>query len=86
MNKTEPPNKKIIICFPIFISGNKSPKAKYLAHPKTEPDYRLGRKHSEFIISLTELGYNFDLNIFKTHLSYYINKKINQIQHTSTIE
>lgn len=34
--------------------------AKYLAHPKTEPDYRLGRKHSEFIISLTELGYSVD--------------------------
>ena len=34
--------------------------AKSLAHPKTEPDYRLGRKHSEFIISLTELGYSVD--------------------------
>ena len=30
---------------------------KYLKHPSKEPDYRLGRSHSEFVTSLKEKGY-----------------------------
>ena len=30
---------------------------KYLKHPSKEPDYRQGRKHSEFVTSLHESGF-----------------------------
>jgi lipoate-protein ligase A len=30
---------------------------RYLKHPTREPDYRDGRKHSEFVTSLKEVGY-----------------------------
>jgi lipoate---protein ligase len=56
--------------------------AKYLAHPKTEPEYRLGRKHSEFIISLTELGYNFNLDLFKNHLTNHVKNEFNMLHLT----
>ncbi|MGV8963843.1 MAG: lipoyl protein ligase domain-containing protein [Candidatus Saccharimonadaceae bacterium] len=30
---------------------------KYLKHPSKEPDYRIGRSHTEFVTSLKETGY-----------------------------
>ncbi len=30
---------------------------RYLKHPTKEPDYRNGRKHSDFVTSLKEIGY-----------------------------
>jgi len=40
---------------------------KYLKHPSKEPDYRLGRSHSEFVTSLSERGFSDNLqNLYKT--------------------
>ncbi len=34
---------------------------KYLKHPKREPEYRLNRKHIDFISSITAENYNVDI-------------------------
>lgn len=36
--------------------------AKYLQHPSKEPDYRAGRKHQEFVTSITEAGYPLSIS------------------------
>ena len=38
---------------------------KYILHPSREPDYRKGRKHSEFVTSLFDEGYNLNINELK---------------------
>lgn len=43
--------------------------AKYLKHPKKEPDYRKGRKHTEFITSLKNEGYNINYKTLNFCLS-----------------
>ena len=42
---------------------------KYLKHPTKEPDYRLGRSHSEFVTSLKEKGYTKSYHHLETELS-----------------
>lgn len=42
--------------------------ARYLVHPATEPDYRKGRKHMEFITSLSSREYSFDERLFTANL------------------
>lgn len=34
---------------------------KYLKHPSKEPDYRNGRSHSDFVTSLQEAGFKYDI-------------------------
>ncbi len=33
--------------------------SKYLSHPRREPDYRAGRKHDDFVTSISNEGYRF---------------------------
>jgi lipoate-protein ligase A len=35
--------------------------SRYLQHPSREPDYRMGRKHGEFVTSLWEQGYSLSI-------------------------
>jgi len=42
---------------------------RYLKHPSKEPDYRLGRSHSEFVTSLKEKGYNRSYHQLESELS-----------------
>jgi len=42
---------------------------RYLRHPSKEPDYRLGRSHSEFVTSLKEKGYNQSYHQLESELS-----------------
>jgi lipoate-protein ligase A len=41
----------------------------YIKHPTKEPDYRKGRKHSEFVTSLHEAGYPLKFRQIKSSLS-----------------
>lgn len=44
---------------------------RYLKHPVREPDYRQKRKHSEFVTSLHNEGYNIDYKDFAAILETY---------------
>jgi lipoate-protein ligase A len=50
---------------------------KYLKHPSREPDYRLGRKHSDFVTSLVESGCSKNYNQLKDTIYDVFNEKIN---------
>ncbi|MDD2636153.1 MAG: hypothetical protein PHW82_11740 [Bacteroidales bacterium] len=41
---------------------------QFLRHPKTEPEYRRKRKHSEFITSLNQQGYMINLEILRSDI------------------
>jgi len=44
---------------------------RYLKHPGREPDYRLNRRHSEFVTSLKNEGYNIAYNDIEAILNSY---------------
>lgn len=56
--------KKDVLLYHAVINMGESATTfeRYLKHPTKEPDYRNGRRHSEFITSLKEIGYtrNYD--------------------------
>lgn len=45
----------------LLVCDNREAIAKYLAHPSSEPDYRKGRRHADFISSLTNETELFEL-------------------------
>jgi len=47
--------------------------SKYLQHPKKEPDYRKGRSHKEFVTSISEAGYNLEIEMLKEKLQSKFN-------------
>lgn len=49
---------------------------RYLSHPSREPDYRKGRRHSEFITSLFEEGFYFEISDLHRALDEEFEKKI----------
>jgi lipoate-protein ligase A len=51
----------------INVSEDVSLIERYLKHPKREPDYRKGRKHSEFVTNLKNLGYQIDIPQLLSH-------------------
>ncbi len=44
---------------------------RYLKHPGREPDYRLNRKHGEFVTSLKNEGHNIAYNDIEAKLNSY---------------
>ncbi len=44
---------------------------RYLKHPGREPDYRLNRRHGEFVTSLRNEGYNIDFKDIETKINSY---------------
>lgn len=44
---------------------------RYLKHPGREPDYRLNRRHGEFVTSLKKEGYNIDYKEIEAKLNSY---------------
>ena len=50
------------------ISESGSIMEKYIKHPLREPDYRGGRSHKNFVTSLKDQGYYFDISWIKRTL------------------
>lgn len=42
---------------------------KYLLHPSREPDYRKGRKHSDFVTNFHNLGYKIEIPELQKHFN-----------------
>jgi lipoate-protein ligase A len=51
----------------------------YLKHPKKEPDYRLGRKHEEFVTSLKNEGYSFSYNDLSAKIQESISALLSEL-------
>ncbi|MEA4981081.1 MAG: hypothetical protein VB066_00050 [Paludibacter sp.] len=51
---------------------------KYLRHPGKEPDYREGRKHSDFVTSLREQGYTGSMESLIEYIIRYLRPAQNQ--------
>lgn len=63
-------NKKALLYHAVLNLGEPAATfEKYLKHPVKEPDYRNGRKHSEFVTSLREKGYTSDYTLLKDILN-----------------
>ncbi len=56
------------------ISESPAVIAHYLSHPKREPDYRNGRRHSDFVTSLELKGYQIDIRKLQQILESYFLK------------
>jgi len=50
---------------------------RYLKHPTKEPDYRLGRSHSDFVTSLKEKGYTGSYYQLQKELSLSFERSFN---------
>jgi lipoate---protein ligase len=55
---------------------------RYLKHPVKEPDYRKGRTHKDFVISLEQEGYSFMIEEIKNILISTFEKTLN-VKHYS---
>lgn len=51
----------------------------YLKHPKKEPDYRMGRKHEEFVTSLKIEGYEFSFSELSVRLQQSISGLLKEL-------
>lgn len=67
-------NKDMLIYHAVLNLGEPATTfERYLKHPVKEPDYRLGRKHVDFVSSLKESGYNGNYSKAIQKLSYCLN-------------
>jgi lipoate---protein ligase len=53
---------------------------RYLLHPPKEPEYRKGRKHSDFVTSLIREGYNFKTMELVSGFKEFLRKNIDRIE------
>ncbi len=54
--------------------------SKYLRHPSREPDYRAGRKHDEFVTSISSEGYRFSPGV----LMEMLNRRLSSLMMSQT--
>ncbi len=54
--------------------------SKYLRHPSREPDYRAGRKHDEFVTSISNEGYRFSPGV----LMEMLNRRLSSLMMSQT--
>jgi len=69
---------KNVVFYHAVLNISESPKlfSKYLKHPQREPDYRTGRKHTDFVTSLAKENYNIDID----HLIRSLEKHLLKLQ------
>jgi lipoate-protein ligase A len=63
--------KRLVYHAVLNISEDSGIFERYLKHPGREPDYRLNRRHSEFVTSLKSEGYNIVYNDIEAILNSY---------------
>ena len=63
--------KRLVYHAVLNISEDSGIFERYLKHPGREPDYRLNRRHSEFVTSLKNEGYNIAYNDIEAILNSY---------------
>lgn len=49
---------------------------RYLKHPAREPDYRIGRKHEDFVTSVRLAGYPLTEDAVRVEISHFLGKKL----------
>lgn len=49
---------------------------RYLPHPPKEPDYREGRSHQSFTVTLRELGLEASLDVLQTRLQAHLHERL----------
>jgi lipoate-protein ligase A len=65
--------KRLVYHAVLNISEDPGIFGKYLKHPAREPDYRLNRRHGEFVTSLKNEGYNITYKDIAAMLNSYKN-------------
>jgi len=63
--------KRLVYHAVLNISEDSGIFERYLKHPGREPDYRLNRRHSEFVTSLKSEGYNIEFKDIAAILNSY---------------
>ena len=53
---------------------------RYLTYPPREPDYRIGREHNKFMLSLKEMYSDLDLKSFKGLLDNELNTNLSDLK------
>jgi lipoate-protein ligase A len=70
--------KKSMVFYHAVLNIAETPEfiGRYLKHPVREPDYRIGRKHEDFVTSIHQAGFPIELSIIKEALIQKLNLKI----------
>ena len=70
--------KRSMVFYHAVLNVSESPEfiGRYLRHPTREPDYRIGRKHEDFITSIHLAGYLIPLQEILVEISHNLDKKL----------
>lgn len=70
---------KNVVFYHAVLNVSESPElfSKYLKHPQREPDYRVGRRHTEFVTSLTQENHKIDTDhLIRSLEKHFLNLQI----------
>jgi len=70
--------KRNMVFYHAVLNISETPEfiGRYLKHPVREPDYRIGRKHEEFVTSIHLAGYPLAVETVREALTDMLNQKI----------
>jgi lipoate---protein ligase len=70
--------KRNMVFYHAVLNLSETPEfiGRYLKHPAREPDYRIGRKHEEFVTSICLAGYPLAIETVQEAITKMLNSKI----------